>query len=181
MKVCTIEGCERPFRARGWCATHYARWSKHGDPSVKITRRTEVGCEAPDCERPNPVGRYCNTHKLRKWKTGTFDAHESTGRRIHDQGYVIVKQPDHPLAWRGWVYEHRAVLFAEIGPGWHPCHRCGMQVSWELSYPQNLDALVVDHLDEDKANNAVSNLAPSCSVCNFARSSRWKKREAVAK
>ena len=30
--VCSIEGCDQPHEARGWCATHYARWRRHGDP-----------------------------------------------------------------------------------------------------------------------------------------------------
>lgn len=32
MKACTIEGCDKPVRARGWCAKHYTRWHKYGDP-----------------------------------------------------------------------------------------------------------------------------------------------------
>jgi hypothetical protein len=31
-RTCVIEGCENPFRARGWCSTHYTAWRKYGDP-----------------------------------------------------------------------------------------------------------------------------------------------------
>lgn len=32
---CLVEGHDpRPVKAYGWCATHYARWRKHGDPFV---------------------------------------------------------------------------------------------------------------------------------------------------
>ena len=31
MTVCTINGCEKDVRARGWCAMHWLRWSRHGD------------------------------------------------------------------------------------------------------------------------------------------------------
>lgn len=30
--ICSIEGCPNPVRARGWCAAHWGRWSRHGDP-----------------------------------------------------------------------------------------------------------------------------------------------------
>lgn len=32
MKTCNIEDCEKPRKARGWCAMHWQRWRKHGDP-----------------------------------------------------------------------------------------------------------------------------------------------------
>lgn len=30
--TCTIDGCERPSDARGWCSTHYSKWFRYGDP-----------------------------------------------------------------------------------------------------------------------------------------------------
>lgn len=30
--TCTIDGCDRPTKARGWCSLHYKRWTRHGDP-----------------------------------------------------------------------------------------------------------------------------------------------------
>lgn len=31
--VCLIEGCDKPLYNRGWCASHYSRWKRHGDPN----------------------------------------------------------------------------------------------------------------------------------------------------
>lgn len=30
-RLCSIEGCDRPGRSRGWCWAHYERWRQHGD------------------------------------------------------------------------------------------------------------------------------------------------------
>ncbi len=29
-RTCSVEGCDRPSRARGWCSPHYYRWKKSG-------------------------------------------------------------------------------------------------------------------------------------------------------
>ena len=36
MSACTIDGCTRRARTRGWCGTHYQRYLRHGH--VEITR-----------------------------------------------------------------------------------------------------------------------------------------------
>jgi len=42
MKLCSIENCGRPVRARELCTTHWARWRKYGDP-MKVARIVPVG------------------------------------------------------------------------------------------------------------------------------------------
>jgi hypothetical protein len=31
-KICVIDGCCKPEKARGWCNAHWYRWYRHGDP-----------------------------------------------------------------------------------------------------------------------------------------------------
>jgi hypothetical protein len=45
--TCSIEGCDRPVRARGWCSPHLQRWYVHGDP---------LGGGPPRDKTPIPVG-----------------------------------------------------------------------------------------------------------------------------
>jgi hypothetical protein len=40
-RICSILDCGKPKKAFGWCRMHYARWRKHGDPSVVV--RTTKG------------------------------------------------------------------------------------------------------------------------------------------
>jgi hypothetical protein len=90
------------------------------------------------------------------------------GRFVNARGYVMVKDPAHPLSRRsGYVLEHRKSLHDAIGPGPHQCAWCGTGVVWG---GKGGDALVVDHFDGDKQNNDPANLRPSCVPCNAARS-----------
>lgn len=31
-RLCSIDGCDNPFLARGWCRAHYLKWRKYGSP-----------------------------------------------------------------------------------------------------------------------------------------------------
>lgn len=32
--TCSIDGCEKSVRGRGWCNRHYSRWRRHGTPTA---------------------------------------------------------------------------------------------------------------------------------------------------
>ncbi|MCD5996495.1 HNH endonuclease [Pseudomonas sp. CDFA 602] len=87
----------------------------------------------------------------------------------HSHGYLLNYAPDHPLS-RGnhpRVYQHRVVYYEHHGAGPFDCHWCQRPVTWETMH--------VDHVDDDKQNNDISNLVASCPSCNQARG-RWKIR-----
>lgn len=44
--ACSIDGCETPAIARGWCGKHYSRWNRHGDPQ-KLSSRLKGDPNAP--------------------------------------------------------------------------------------------------------------------------------------
>lgn len=31
-RICSVPDCGKPVKGRGWCAAHYHRWTRHGDP-----------------------------------------------------------------------------------------------------------------------------------------------------
>lgn len=79
-------------------------------------------------------------------------------------GYVLARSAGHPVAHAdGRVFAHRAILYDAIGPGGHPCYHCRWPVYWEDG------TLVVDHLNFERADNALQNLRPSCLACNSRR------------
>lgn len=42
-RICSVEDCKKPVKARGWCTAHWARWRKYGDASVVRFPMAEKG------------------------------------------------------------------------------------------------------------------------------------------
>ncbi len=124
-------------------------------------------CKVDGCDR---AARYkadclCQKHYFRVRRYGTTETTKvgkGCYRIVMPGGYIRIKRPDHPLADRaGWVAEHRAVVFDDIGPGPMNCELCGVGVTWATVH--------IDHIDETRDNNARSNLRPTCNACNTRR------------
>src|SRR5699024_990034 len=45
-RLCSIDGCHKQSRARGWCIMHYKRWKRNGDPEPVSYVKTETPEEA---------------------------------------------------------------------------------------------------------------------------------------
>jgi hypothetical protein len=123
-------------------------------------------CKVEGCEKhANRKGpQLCEMHYGRVRRSGGFDLirKRRQGEWLHSNGYVLMSTDNHQLAYAGGVaYKHRIVFFSAHGDGPFSCHWCGTSVTWKT--------LHIDHLDDDKANNAVENLAASCPICNQRR------------
>lgn len=78
--ACTIPGCERPVRARGWCPMHYKRWRRHGDPLRDRTTRRSV-CLIPGCEAPVKGRGWCSAH-YQQWRVHGDPLHQRGSNRL---------------------------------------------------------------------------------------------------
>lgn len=68
IKPCSVENCDHPHLARGYCSFHYGRWKATGDP----LRRNKAGkpvtyCTVEGCDKPCQGRGLCPTHYSR-WK-----------------------------------------------------------------------------------------------------------------
>jgi len=92
---------------------------------------------------------------------------------MESMAYKYVKRRGHPMCPPGGrMPYHRWVLYERIGPGWHPCHHCGVLVEWRVGVYTKAGALIAEHLDGDHTNNASENIVPSCQQCNLLKSTR---------
>ena len=65
-RTCSIDGCENEFLARGWCATHYTRWHKYGDPHATPRFDRKV-CSVDGCDKRAEKRGWCGAH-YRRWR-----------------------------------------------------------------------------------------------------------------
>jgi hypothetical protein len=73
-RSCTVEGCDRPLRARGYCCTHWARWKRYGTHELPVRPQyqqcTVDGCGMKPRSKHSP---YCEAHYGRLRRKGTTD------------------------------------------------------------------------------------------------------------
>lgn len=158
--TCSSPGCSSRTLQAGLCAHHY-----------RVRLKAAAGtCSIHKCEgkATRAAGTLCETHYYRHRRTGTTDKRARAVTPRSD-GYLVIFSPAHPLAQKnGHLFEHRRVLFEKIGLGEHPCHWCRRTLKWKARWE---DAIVADHHDGDRSNNAPENLVPSCHDCNTSRGS----------
>lgn len=72
--TCSLDGCDRPIKARGLCSAHYFRQRRNGTPGdATIWDRTRAACTVEGCDRPNEAHGLCQLHGRRVSKGGSPD------------------------------------------------------------------------------------------------------------
>jgi hypothetical protein len=56
---CSLEGCKRPYRAKGYCNVHYKRW-RRGE--IEGHRARYKICSKEGCRKPAIKGGLCEEH-----------------------------------------------------------------------------------------------------------------------
>ncbi len=57
---CSKEGCKRPYRAKGYCVTHYKQWRQGALEGHKSRYKT---CMKDACRKPRAGGTaFCEEH-----------------------------------------------------------------------------------------------------------------------
>ena len=161
------------------CGKHFSYEISRGkdreycNPKCRLIRQPEYRTkrmeDAPYCVVDGCKNRgvrrdgYCETHYYRLRRNGHLHVKKPKYRYKTGAGYIKLLKRDHPLAdSNDHVFEHRYVLYEKYGEGKQSCFWCGTELlSW--------GDIVVDHLDENKQNNEISNLLLSCNNCNRAR------------
>lgn len=144
---CSVEGCPRTVRARGWCGFHYQRWRLEGDVGADRPCRTKSvpvrQCTIDGCDGNYHARGWCYRH-YERWKSyGDPLAplrrnRDGEGYRgLNHDGYVVLKL-------RGkTILEHRTVMEEILGRALLPDetvhHKNGVR---DDNRPENLELWV---------------------------------------
>jgi len=139
-KICSVEGCGKAVKARGWCGTHWTRWRRWGVVELRPSAPAQI-CTVSECNRVVKARGWCSTHYRRWQRHGTVALAERPELRVQPSGHLWRWEPGHPLAAAlGYVPEHR-------------------RVAWEAGLLNFVNIhCIVHHIDEDPGNNDVPNL-----------------------
>lgn len=120
---CSVEGCGRKRMGKGFCSSHYQRFTKYGDPLAGPGRGPKVqheACTVDGCGKRHAARGLCQMH-YRRWALfGSQElppkAERDKTRRVSAGGYILVYAPSHAAAnANGFALEHRMVMSDLIG------------------------------------------------------------------
>ena len=147
-RICSIDGCDKPHIARGFCGCHYRRWKKYGRPNGSAPPRVRPVCSIEDCSEPHNARGWCVFHYSRWRETGNpltplQQAEKGEPLRFFTE-VVCAYEGDDCLLWpyaktqagyghfylHGRLVEaHREVCIAYNGPppsdAYEAAHSCG--------------------------------------------------------
>lgn len=107
LRTCTIDGCEKPLKSRGWCSMHHRRWWLTGDPGPAGTLRAPgeiTPCSVEGCERlkRSSGAEHCEMHYARQRRTG--DVGPAATKYPDELGTCTAPACDNPKRSRGVDY-----------------------------------------------------------------------------
>ncbi len=172
-RTCSIDGCDSPVKARGWCNTHYTRWSKYGDTSVIHSSGRKdayrgTTCILDGCDKPRAgLHRHCRMHRARIERhgdpnvvlriQGDDDARFAEKYVVSDAGCWI------------WTAEINVQGYGRFSD--HDLHRTVLAHRWAFErYRYEIPAgLDIDHLCRERACVNPQHLQPVTNYVNFLR------------
>lgn len=172
--VCSVDGCSRPHKCRGYCAVHYQQWRRGIPIAVEIRSRNRQQppcCIEEGCVEPVKARGLCRTHYARLLRHG-HTKHTDRKRPAKPcsvdgcEKYVYANSFCHLHYSRerklrtkfGITGERFDAMLAEQGGGCAICRATETRANWRSGEAAAFD---VDH---DHATGAVRGLL--CSNCN---------------
>jgi hypothetical protein len=122
-RTCSVDGCDKPARNRGWCVMHYCRWRRYGE--VRADRPPQMPgpqkprpCTVEGCEKPVDARGWCSMHFARWQRFGDVFAdrpplarvsiHLSEKPILQSDRQCLIEGCEKPVFAKDWCSAHYA-------------------------------------------------------------------------
>lgn len=90
MKKCQVDGCEKEYSCKGYCAMHYMRVKTKGDtgPTDTLASLKEIIlCTKEDCDTVSYAKGFCRKHYLKQYISPNKCSIEGCNKPLYGNGY----------------------------------------------------------------------------------------------
>lgn len=146
-RTCSVNGCDRPTKARGYCSKHYQQQAV----AYRVSQRT---CSIEGCNSPHRSRGYCNSHYLRLRKRGTPELAPKPS--LEERFWAKVDKTGGCWLWTGTQGSNGYGNFQDRTQKRGPAHRW----AYEFAVGPIAEGLVLDHLCRNPACVRPDHLEP---------------------
>lgn len=157
-RICSVEGCEKRYFAKGYCHKHYALYLRKGHTSY-YRDIPKPKCSVQDCSNLARGRRdgFCKFHFHRKRTGVALDRPKGIKGNLNPRwNGGISEYPDHFT-----MKKIRKIVLKEEN---YTCNFCGHHAEH------------IHHLDHSKSNHSRSNLVACCQSCNLLIAGQHKSK-----
>lgn len=159
---CSIEGCDKPAKARGWCSKHWERWRRVGATDLPPVRIACVDCGVQVTAGGN-CQRYCKECKARRNRERAADYRRKNPDKAKARGpqrraYAARRRLEAPekvkqagKTWRLKNRERRRVYAV----AWREANRERLNAHRRAYYRRNRERLAAQQADYQRRRYAV--------------------------
>lgn len=172
--ACSVVGCDRPHKARGWCGLHYSRAATGLPLEAPVRGYGKARCDVDGCDRPHRSNGYCKLHLNRFQRHG-----DPLFVATRDQRSIAPKGPA-SVQWKGGSVGYRAaherVVRDRGAASNQTCVGCGSPAShWSYNNACPDELVSPSGLRYSPNPNSYS---PRCTPCHsrFDRAERTFRR-----
>lgn len=173
--TCSIDGCDKPRRARGWCVNHWTQWRRTGDPVPKTIYGDDLARFWSKVDKREPDECW-------PW-LGAIDK-DGYGRMRWGDTHLTAHHAAHTL------------LIGPVPPGWHVDHVYARGcIRRDCVNPHHLEAVTPaenvrrgeparrthcprGHEYTPENTSTTSGTGRTCVTCNRERNARRRARSA---
>lgn len=113
-RICSVDGCGKKARGKGWCSAHYTRFRRYGDPLGQSPAYNPISegetCAVEGCLKPQAAKGWCRSHYLRWYRYGTPLGRGEKNNHFHS-GACGVDGCKEPYMAKGYCRAHYSKMW----------------------------------------------------------------------